>query len=205
MKKISILLALLMLLGVLAATNLAQTGSETPKASPAQTPEAAEVPSQATEAPAAKVAEAPTAKVTQEFSDLLLWFLIALVAITIISAVRIFLLKRKNPPDKEGKVPPPPQRQVPPSRNNPSGLPPRPAKPTISWTFIIVLVMLVVMMVFSYFSGKEQIGEANYSAFMTSLRNGQVKTVTFTESTFSTKARMARNFTLCCRRWKIRN
>lgn len=126
---------------------------------------------------------AQSTQVAQQFSDLLMWFVIALVAITIISAIRIALLKRKNPRNKDGQTPPPvpPKRQVPPGRNPQPGPLSRPAKTPVSWTFVIVIMLLVTLMVFSWFSGREQIGEASYSEFTAALEAKQVKEVTFTE------------------------
>lgn len=162
MKHTAILLKLLALSGALAADSLAVE-----------------------DAPA-KVAQ--SSPVAQQFSDLLLWFVVALVTITIISAVRIFLLKRKKPGEKDG----PKRSQTPPQtqRNLQPGPLRQPAKAPVSWTFVIVIMMLVALMVFSWFSGQEQIGEASYSQFTGALVKQQVKTVTFTEQdiVYETKA-----------------
>ncbi|HPH61228.1 MAG TPA: ATP-dependent metallopeptidase FtsH/Yme1/Tma family protein, partial [Candidatus Syntrophosphaera sp.] len=162
MKHTAILLKLLALSGALAADSLAVE-----------------------DAPA-KVAQ--SSPVAQQFSDLLLWFVVALVTITIISAVRIFLLKRKKPGEKDGpkRSQTPPQKQ----RNLQPGPLRQPAKAPVSWTFVIVIMMLVALMVFSWFSGQEQIGEASYSQFTGALVKQQVKTVTFTEQdiVYETKA-----------------
>ncbi len=153
MKHTGIITALLALRGALAADSLA--------------------------VPAAPAKVAQSSPVAQQFSDLLLWFVVALVTITVISAVRIFMLKRKKPGDKAGPKPQQTPRQTP--RNLQSGPLTRQTKTPVSWTFVIVIMMLVALMVFSWFSGQEQIGEANYSQFTTALTAKQVKTVTFTE------------------------
>ncbi len=153
MKKIQVILALLLVVGSLAADSLKVSG----KAQPLPT-----------------IPAGPA----QDFSQILQWFIIALLAITVISLVRTFLLRRKNR-GQPGKPPPPqPPRHpgMPPQR-----VPQPPAKPGISWTFVIVLVILGVMMVFSWTSGHEQMSEAKYSQFTSALRAGKVKQVTMME------------------------
>ncbi|HNU53949.1 MAG TPA: ATP-dependent zinc metalloprotease FtsH [Candidatus Syntrophosphaera sp.] len=132
-------------------------------------------------------------QVAQQFSDLLLWFVIALVAITVISAVRIFLLKRKKPGESDSYK----QPQTPP--RTPRDLQPdqqlrQPARAPVSWTFVIVILALVALMVFSWFSGQEHIGEANYSQFAAALEKQQVKSVTFTEQDIVYQTREGKKF-----------
>jgi len=132
-------------------------------------------------------------QVAQQFSDLLLWFVIALVAITVISAVRIFLLKRKKPGERDSYK----QPQTPP--RTPRDLQPdqqlrQPARAPVSWTFVIVILALVALMVFSWFSGQEHIGEANYSQFAAALEKQQVKSVTFTEQDIVYQTREGKKF-----------
>ncbi len=136
--------------------------------------------------------ETGPSQVEQEFSDLLKWFVIALVAITLISVGRILFLRRKKPGGKTSAKPEPPPRPV--VRNSQPGPLPRSGKTPVSWTFVIVMLLLAMMMVFSWFSGREQVGEASYSEFTAALEAGQVKTVTFTEQDISYETKAGNKF-----------
>ena len=59
---------------------------------------------------------------------------------------------------------------------------------------MIVILALVALMVFSWFSGQEHIGEANYSQFAAALEKQQVKSVTFTEQDIVYQTREGKKF-----------
>jgi cell division protease FtsH len=136
----------------------------------------------ATDSLAADPNQMPSQAVAQEFSTLLKWFVIALIAITVISAVRIYLIKRRNG-GKDEKPAPGIQSSKQPPQNRPQPGPQmlRPAKAPVSYTFIIIMIMLGVMLVFSWLSNRERIGEASYSEFSAQLTAGEVKSVEFTD------------------------
>ncbi|MCB5245656.1 MAG: ATP-dependent zinc metalloprotease FtsH [Candidatus Cloacimonetes bacterium] len=126
--------------------------------------------------------------VMQEFSQLLKWFVIALIIISVISLIRIFSLRHKM---KTGKRKQPAQkrpyqnrRNVKPGTTNSQrqNTPPmRPAQTPISFTFIIIMVMLGLMLLFSWLGSREQIIEASYTEFTAQLAQGEIKSVTFTD------------------------
>lgn len=165
MKKIQFILAALLVMGSLAADSLA-TGSKTK--------------------PLPNVATEPM----QDFSQILQWFIIALLAITVISIVRSILLRRKNRGQPPKRPPQPPRRPgMPPQRG-----PQPPAKPGISWTFVIVLLVLGAMMVFSWIGGREQMSEAKYSQFKAALKAGKVKKVTMVEQDLNYETKDGKKF-----------
>ncbi|MBW6514862.1 MAG: ATP-dependent zinc metalloprotease FtsH [Candidatus Syntrophosphaera sp.] len=114
---------------------------------------------------------------------MLKWFVGALVLITVFSAVRIYLVKRRKPKGKDhptGETKPPATNRPGAGGNPPPGMI-RPAKTPVSYTFIIVMVMLGMLFFYTWFSGREQITEASYSEFVAQLNAGEIKEVEFTE------------------------
>ena len=165
MKKIQFIVAALLFAGSLAAGSLGVTNQP---------------------APLQSVPVGPA----QEFSQLLMWFIIALLAITVISLVRTIILRRKNRRNGNNPPPQPPRRPGMP----PQGGPQLPAKPGISWTFVIVLLILGSLMVFSWFGGHEQMSEAKYSQFTAALRAGKVKQVTMMEQDLQYETKDGKKF-----------
>ena len=89
-----------------------------------------------------------------QFSSLMNWFIIALVAISVISAVRMYIVKRRN-----GKNPPKPETPTP-----ISGDPnlPKLRRNTFSWPLLILLGILSVIVYQTFTRSNEQITkEAN--------------------------------------------
>ncbi|HOQ83325.1 MAG TPA: ATP-dependent metallopeptidase FtsH/Yme1/Tma family protein, partial [Candidatus Syntrophosphaera thermopropionivorans] len=138
--------------------------------------------------PAQPMDQSSQEAVMQEFSQLLKWFVIALIIISVISLIRIFRLRHKM---NAGKKQQPPQsrpyqtrRNVKPGapKSQRQNMPPgRPTQTPISFTFIIIMVMLGLMLLFSWLGGREQIIEASYTEFTAQLAQGEIKSVTFTD------------------------
>ncbi|HOH82625.1 MAG TPA: ATP-dependent zinc metalloprotease FtsH [Candidatus Syntrophosphaera thermopropionivorans] len=138
--------------------------------------------------PAQPMDQSSQEAVMQEFSQLLKWFIIALIIISVISLIRIFRLRHKM---NAGKKQQPPQsrpyqtrRNVKPGapKSQRQNMPPgRPTQTPISFTFIIIMVMLGLMLLFSWLGGREQIIEASYTEFTAQLAQGEIKSVTFTD------------------------
>jgi len=138
--------------------------------------------------PPAAEDRAETGVVLREFGSILQWFVYALLAITVISAIRIYLSRRR-------KSSAPPQDEKPETRlNRPSdqdnrktALPGGPAggrmprKTPVSFPYILVMVLLGLLLLYSMFGQREQVKEASYSEFIQQLDSGGIARVEFTE------------------------
>ncbi|MGC9362211.1 MAG: ATP-dependent metallopeptidase FtsH/Yme1/Tma family protein, partial [Candidatus Syntrophosphaera sp.] len=164
-------------------TNAAPTGQteQTAEADTATTAAAGQSPAEQTED------TGQAGDVLSEFAIMLKWFMIALVIITVFSAVRLYLIRRKagdSKPDGKKKPEPPNPRNTRGGGNPPPNIPPgmmRPKKTPVSYTFIIVMVMLGVLFVYMWYSGREQITETSYTQFVAMLEEGRIAEVQFTE------------------------
>ena len=120
----------------------------------------------------------------EQMALLLQWFVYALVVISAVSAVRMYLAHRKRKKDGEaGKNAPGGTRpETPPAGPGPvPGGMPQPRKAPVSYTFITIMVMLGILFLFSWLSTREQIAEQTYSQFMDKLNADRIKRVEFTE------------------------
>ncbi|HNT52282.1 MAG TPA: ATP-dependent metallopeptidase FtsH/Yme1/Tma family protein, partial [Candidatus Syntrophosphaera sp.] len=138
--------------------------------------------------PPAAEDRAETGVVLREFGSILQWFVYALLAITVISAIRIYLSRRR-------KSSATPQDEKPETRlNRPSdqdnrktALPGGPAggrmprKTPVSFPYILVMVLLGLLLLYSMFGQREQVKEASYSEFIQQLDSGGIARVEFTE------------------------
>ncbi|MFO8145370.1 MAG: ATP-dependent zinc metalloprotease FtsH [Candidatus Syntrophosphaera sp.] len=175
-----------------AADTTSTAAPDTTATSAGQTPQAADADTAAAasagEIPADQLPETDAAsEVLGQFSNMLKWFMIALVIITIFSAIRLHLIRRKSKDPKPGgdkKPKPPNPRNTKGGGSPPPNIPPgmmRPKKTPVSYTFIIVMVMLGILFVYMWYSGREQITETSYTQFAAMLDKGEVAEVQFTE------------------------
>ncbi len=132
--------------------------------------------------PSPETGKSPTGQVLKEFGAMMKWFIIALLGITLYSAVRIYLLNRKRnkgqgPEPKTGKTGPDRQPGTRPLQPGPI----RPRKAAVSYPYIIIMVLLGLLFLYSWLGNKNQIQETSYTDFMAQLKTGQVKHVEFTD------------------------
>jgi cell division protease FtsH len=126
----------------------------------------------------------PNGDVVKEFTSLLQWFIYALIIITVFSGIRILLQRRKKPKDQDGKPIQPGQPDQSPKDTPPPLYPPgaiRQKRTPISWTFIVIMVFLALLFVYSWSQNKAPVKEVSYSAFVGQLNSGLVKDVEFTD------------------------
>jgi cell division protease FtsH len=111
--------------------------------------------------------------VFSQFSSIMNWFIIALVAISVISVIRMFMVKRRN-----GKNPEKPPQ------SNPLGGDPnlqKPRKQAISWPLVILLIILSVIIYQSFVRANEQVTRESYSNFVARVNSRQITQVQFAE------------------------
>ena len=118
-----------------------------------------------TSEPAVQVPE-----LVQSFGSMLQWFIYAIILITIIGLIRIWLVKRKN---NDPTI-------APKAEKNPKA--PLPVKKSVfSMPFIFIMIMLAIIFWHTYSSGKDQVTKESYSNFMARVHNGSIAEVQFTE------------------------
>lgn len=117
---------------------------------------------------ATPIAQVP--EVMANFSGMLQWFIYAIILISAIGLIRIWLVKRKikdnaSAPkaDKSAKIPMPTRKTF------------------ISMPFLFILIMLAIVFWHTYSGSKETIIKESYSNFMMRVNNGSIATVQFTE------------------------
>ncbi|HQO18486.1 MAG TPA: ATP-dependent zinc metalloprotease FtsH, partial [Candidatus Cloacimonas sp.] len=108
-----------------------------------------------------------------QFSTLMNWFILALILITLISIIRMIVLKRKNNNNKDKPkvdLQPPQNQKNAPVKKSPFSLP-----------LIIMLILLMVIIFHSFSSSGSSITKESYSNFMARVANGQITQVQFAE------------------------
>jgi len=143
-------------------------------------------------APAAKpVPELPPEEVQRTFSEfglMMRWFVYALLAISVISIIRIYLVKRRGPgPDQtpppvnpfsdkdksEDSTDQPPQRRpMPPVMKR---------KSPFSFTFLLVMLGLLFIFFSTWNNSRQKIETRSYTEFTAQLKLGQIARAEFTE------------------------
>jgi cell division protease FtsH len=108
-----------------------------------------------------------------QFSTLMNWFILALLLITLISIIRMIVLKRKNSNNKDK---PKSDLQTP---QNPKNAPVK--KSPFSLPLIIMLILLIVIIFHSFSSSGNTVTKESYSNFMARVANGQITQVQFAE------------------------
>jgi len=109
-------------------------------------------------------------EVMNNFGNMLQWFIYAIILISAVGLIRIWLVKRRmnsgeapKQSDKPGKP----------------GLPPR--KSFVSMPFVFILIMLAIIFWHTYSSSKETVTKESYSNFVARMNNDSLSSVQFTE------------------------
>jgi len=127
----------------------------------------------ATAADSLRTVPESTGDVFGQMSSLVNLFIYALVVISVISLVRIFLIKKrmkKNKQQPSGKpLPPLADSQI------------RAVKQPVSIPLIIILILLSIIIFHTWSGSKNQIRKESYSNFMQRVNQGQVLQAQFTE------------------------
>lgn len=110
--------------------------------------------------------------VFSQFSTMINWFIYALVAISVISVIRMLIVKKRNGKD----VPPSPLGKVPVDPANAKG-----KKPALSLPLVIVLILLSIIVFHTFSNTGEQITKESYSNFVTRVNSRQISQVQFAE------------------------
>ncbi|HOH59297.1 MAG: ATP-dependent zinc metalloprotease FtsH [Candidatus Cloacimonetes bacterium] len=107
-------------------------------------------------------------EVMESFGNMLQWFIYAIILISVIGLVRIWLIKRKvNPPTQS-------------SIKDPKA--PLPAKKSfLSMPLVFILIMLGIVFWHTYSSSKDTVTKEGYSNFVARMHNGSLTSVQFTE------------------------
>jgi cell division protease FtsH len=110
--------------------------------------------------------------VVDDFSRMLQWFIYAIILISVIGLIRIWVMKRKS--GTEDKKPQPKVDE----KGRP--IPPK-MKSVISMPFIFIIVMLVIVFWHTYSGSREEVTKESFSNFMIRVDNETVSEVQFTE------------------------
>lgn len=120
-----------------------------------------------------------------ELGSMLKWFVYALLFVTMISGLRILLLRRNKASGKDQKPADKPDNplglgdQTPPPKP-PSGLL-KPKRPQLSYTFIIVMLLLTLLFFYTWRGSRQQIVNKTYTEFIAQVMLSEVTQVEFTE------------------------
>lgn len=104
----------------------------------------------------------------QSFGSMLQWFIYAVILISVIGLIRIWLIKRKGPQEpikdpKTGKVIPGKKKSL------------------IPMPVVFILIMLAIIFWHTYSSSKDSVSKESYSNFVSRMNNGSLASVQFTE------------------------
>lgn len=111
-------------------------------------------------------------EVMNEFSQILQWFIYAIILISVIGFIRIWLIKRKSTSSEK----------KPTVKLDDKGKPVVPKKkPVISMPFIIIMIILAILFWQTYNSSREQVSKESFSNFMIRVGNNNISEVEFTE------------------------
>ena len=114
-----------------------------------------------------------TGKAIMQFSTLMNWFILALLLISVISIIRMIIMKRRTNNNKDKPNP---------NLRNPQSPKNAPVKKSpFSLPLIIMLILLIVIIFHTYNSSGTAITKESYSNFMTRVANGQITQVQFAE------------------------
>jgi len=113
-----------------------------------------------------------TGAIFEQFSTMINYFIYALLAISLISAVRMYLAKRRI--KKDGGIVPPPMQP-----NSPNKM--KPKKNTFSLPLLILLVILTIVIFHTLNNDNTPVAKESYSNFIQRVSNRQVAQVQFTE------------------------
>ncbi len=106
----------------------------------------------------------------QQFSQLMNWFVYALILISVISLIRMFLVKRRI--NNKGDNP---------NQANPDPNQPKLRRQPISWPLVIVLILITIIIYQTLNRTNEQITKESFSNFMARVRAEQITQVQFAE------------------------
>ncbi|MCB5271010.1 MAG: ATP-dependent zinc metalloprotease FtsH [Candidatus Cloacimonetes bacterium] len=116
--------------------------------------------------------------VIDSFSNMLRWFIYAIILISAIGLVRIWMIKRKA--DKGDPIDTEPQKAAP--KVDAKGKSVSPVKKSMfSMPFIFILVLLGIVFWHTFSGNKEQVSKESFSNFMIRVNNSSVKEAQFTE------------------------
>ncbi|MDD3562320.1 MAG: ATP-dependent zinc metalloprotease FtsH [Candidatus Cloacimonetes bacterium] len=116
--------------------------------------------------------------VIDSFSSMLRWFIYAIILISAIGLIRIWMIKRKA--DKSGTIDTVLKKATP--NVDEKGKPVNPVKKSIfSMPFIFVLILLGIVFWHTFSGNKEQVSKESFSDFMIRVNNNSVKEAQFTE------------------------
>ncbi|MEN6445185.1 MAG: ATP-dependent zinc metalloprotease FtsH [Candidatus Cloacimonas sp.] len=108
-----------------------------------------------------------------EISSLMNWFIIALLAISIISIIRSIIVRKRNAANKNN-----PNADF---RNAQTPKNVLTKKPAFSLPIVIMLILLIIIIIHTFSTSGNAINKESYSNFMTRVANGQVTQVQFAE------------------------
>ncbi|HPN41217.1 MAG TPA: ATP-dependent zinc metalloprotease FtsH [Candidatus Cloacimonadota bacterium] len=138
--------------------------------------------------PQQPVPELPPEEVQRTFTEfgvMMRWFVYALIAISVISLIRIWLVKRRG---RDGSETPPPVFPLDDKEKKPGEQPQerRPMPPVmkrspVSFTFILVLLALLFVFFSTWNSSRQKIENKSYTEFNAQLKLGQIARAEFTE------------------------
>ncbi|MGB3939548.1 MAG: ATP-dependent zinc metalloprotease FtsH [Candidatus Cloacimonas acidaminovorans] len=114
-------------------------------------------------------------KAIMQFSTLMNWFILALLIISVISIIRMIIVKKRTLNRKDKPNPNPNLRNP----QSPKNAPPK--KSPFSLPLIIMLILLIVIIFHTYNSSGTAVTKESYSNFMTRVANGQITQVQFAE------------------------
>ncbi|MDD2597199.1 MAG: ATP-dependent zinc metalloprotease FtsH [Candidatus Cloacimonetes bacterium] len=107
-------------------------------------------------------------EVMESFGNMLQWFIYAIILISVVGLVRIWLVRRK------GNAPS--QTQI---KDPKAPLPAR--KSFFSMPLVFILIMLAIVFWHTYSSSKDTVTKEGYSNFVARMHNGSLTSVQFTE------------------------
>jgi cell division protease FtsH len=109
-------------------------------------------------------------EVMDNFGNMLQWFIYAIILISAVGLIRIWLVKRRL------------NGSEPPKKTDKSGKPVlAPKKSFVSMPFVFILIMLAIIFWHTYSSSKETVNKESYSNFVARMNNDSLSSVQFTE------------------------
>ncbi|MDY0152012.1 MAG: ATP-dependent zinc metalloprotease FtsH [Candidatus Cloacimonas sp.] len=116
----------------------------------------------------------PAAKsVFEQFSTMINWFIYALLLISVISIIRMYIIKKKGGKDAD-KTPSETGKPLDPRQH-------KPKKSGLSMPLVILLILLTVIIYQTFTKGSEPITKESFSNFMLRVSRQQVTQVQFSE------------------------
>jgi len=181
MRKINLILALLLSIGLLFATVDSVATDAKPVAEETESVTEETMDNALPELPAEEVQSA-----FAEFGKLMHWFIVIIVLISIFSIIRIMIVKRRIK-KQGGQIPPtmPPrdqqQQQQQQDPQMPPHMPMRPRRPFAPFTWLLLITALVYFIFTFWGGGRARIKNTSYSEFTANVKMGNVKKAEFTE------------------------